>query len=204
MQNVVKAAILALFTVVSGVSAQEVCLKGKQTGPGHGTWEVIPCQPLPTPTPTPVPTPTPTPKPTPTPTPPVGACNVPLVRVGSAVHHYEHANGVESEVPVRGGKIVLHATYRFGQPGDQRGLPCDGAPNNQACGGAVCEDARGAVWRLVSGGGNLNPQGFFAKMNNISGKVVVEACPPSDVKYPDGRPMPVVGPRCSMTTVFVP
>lgn len=157
------------------------------------------CAPPPTPTPPP-PSPTPSPSPTPTPPPPPptpgptpAACPEMTVICGPRGNQLEPCG--EGELCI---SFDSHSTKWTGAP---RGLACDGThpPEQEPCGGRVCEDPRGQDWHAISGGRFKKPQGEGSDgfswgalfVVNSGERLVVECCLPPSPKDRVGVPMRV-------------
>lgn len=164
------------------------------------------CPPLPREEVVPCPTgpgPGPVPSPSPAPSPSTGACTLPIARFGIGFFG------------TQGAKTNYQGTYRFGtgngKPCDGSHLACDdprytGVGQCEPCGGAVCEDPRGAEWsagggaELVSVSGGEAPYGYHATVKGDTGWV--KACPPPNPHARQGgTPLAVTGTGCSSVRI---
>lgn len=192
------------------------CSTGSVLAPAEDGWFGI-CTPRVVACPSPIPSPAPSPT-----GPPPPGCTMPsscpalVIWRGSVLscqdsNHRVSKRADGSPLPVPGGKCHIDSTPGF--EGGPRGLPCN-EDHHAACsctGADVsrddpgwltkwrrCEDPRGPNF-TVSGPGvaSWSKDDFGADIRHSSGgEVVVEICPPSDMRDAYGVPVRVVGSAC--------
>lgn len=158
-------------------------------------------KPVPSPSPTVEPGPSPTPQATPATCPPLQEWGVKRFITMDAAFQV-------TEDLVAGGHVICDSTPRF-QVGGPNGQPCN-AEHPLNCGGRLCEDPRGPVWKAIESPSDWeiqeNPfQIHVGKGGGMkSGKHIFQTCPRGDLVDSEGFPVEALAGACDIVQWIVP